>query len=132
MPSTNRTNPIDAHVGERLTVLRIEAGVEPSVLAAAIGVSGQELEAMETGAKRIGAATLMRLCEVLDVPVSRFFEGLASPEDERELSFSSLAKEGHELSRAFMQINDPEQRRLLILLARAMAGRANETDPARH
>ena len=125
-------NPIDAHVGAQLAKVRRMAGMTVAELARAIDVPEAGLVAMEDGRRRVGAALLQRLCEVLDVPVSRFFEGMTMEGDDRLPELRSLASEGVELQRAFVKIADPEQRRLLVVLARAMAGHTHRTDPLKH
>lgn len=114
-------NPIDVHVGSQLAAIRRRAGRDVSALAAAIDTTEIALAAMEAGMKRIGAAQMQRLARELDVPIGRFFEGAAGFVAEAPPS-GPVAAEGMELNRAFVRITDPEQRRLLVMLAKAMAG----------
>ena len=69
-------NPIDRHVGERLRQMRLERGLDCRTLADALGISVAVLIAHEGGALRIGAERLFVTCQLLDVPVSRFYAHL--------------------------------------------------------
>ena len=114
-------NPIDVHVGSQLAAIRKRAGRDVSALAAALDTTEIALAAMEAGTKRIGAAQMQRLAQELGVPIGRFFEGAAGFVAEAPPS-GPVATEGIELNRAFVRITDPEQRRILVMLAKAMAG----------
>lgn len=67
-----------AELGQRLALLRHEAGLDPSVLAGRAGVPLQKLEAFEIGEQPLGAGALSRLAEVLGIP-SRTLTDSASP-----------------------------------------------------
>ena len=96
-------------------------------LAAAFGVSFQQIQKYERGANRISASRLHLLTQILDVPVTYFFEGLpassqiddpiVSEDDEPDRMTS---RETLELVRAYYRIGDADIRRRLIDLARAL------------
>jgi transcriptional regulator with XRE-family HTH domain len=65
---------LDALVGERLRVLRLQCGLSPALLASRIGVSAAEIARFEAGLMRIGATRLLRLADALGVHVSAFFD----------------------------------------------------------
>lgn len=67
---------LDEHVGARLREMRKAAGWSQTELAEKLGVSFQQVQKNESGANRIGASRLWRLCVVLGVGPSAFFEGL--------------------------------------------------------
>jgi len=79
----------------------------------------------ENGANRVSASRLQHLCQILQVPVAFFFEGLpvgASPEvAEGSVSppyindFLSTS-DGLALARAFMGIRDLKLRRAIVAL----------------
>lgn len=71
-----RAEPVDAHVGQRLRLLRKERGLSQTALAARVGVTFQQLQKYETGKNRLSASRLYRLASVLRVDVSAFFDGL--------------------------------------------------------
>jgi DNA-binding response OmpR family regulator len=74
-PATS-ANRIDQHLGRRLQALRKRAGYQPAALAAALDVDLQQIQLYESGAIRLPASTLMRLCKILGASIPDFFEGL--------------------------------------------------------
>jgi len=52
-------------------------------LGEALGLTFQQIQKYERGANRISAGTLYRLAQILDVPVSFFFDGLDETADGR-------------------------------------------------
>jgi len=70
-------HPVDIHVGLRLRQRRTELGISQPELAAALGIAYQQLYKYEQAKNRISASRLYELSEVLDVPVTFFFEGIA-------------------------------------------------------
>lgn len=71
-------HPIDVHVGLRLRDRRIELGMSQPKLAATLGIAYQQLYKYEQAKNRISASRLYQLSEVLDVPVTFFFEGITA------------------------------------------------------
>jgi transcriptional regulator with XRE-family HTH domain len=115
---------IDLHLGRKLRRRRKLLGLTQQELAGACGVRFQQIQKYECAANRMSAARLWQLAEVLDAPVSYFYEGL-SPEQRRahEESGEELdlfaRKETHELVRAYYALGERPRRRLLEL-AKAM------------
>ena len=101
--------------GDALCRLREEGG---------LGVTFQQLQKNESGMNRIGASRLWQLSQVLDVPVSYFFEGL----DEGTGAWSSddmlVKRETLELVRSYYRVTDPEIRKRLRVLVDAVANPA--------
>jgi transcriptional regulator with XRE-family HTH domain len=84
--ATRKSGPLDAMVGARIRMLRVNRGVSQTVLAERIGVTFQQVQKYERGANRVGASRLAQIASVLDVSVGEFFEssragppGLNSP-----------------------------------------------------
>src|SRR3954466_4212981 len=73
-PKTGAPNPIDIRVGARLRLRRNMLGLSQEKLGDAIGLTFQQVQKYERGANRIGASRLYELSQVLDVPVSFFFD----------------------------------------------------------
>jgi transcriptional regulator with XRE-family HTH domain len=71
-----QTNAVDGHVGARVARARAERGITQRDLAAAIGVTYQQLQKYERGLNRIGAGRLYAVSEALGVPISYFFMGI--------------------------------------------------------
>jgi transcriptional regulator with XRE-family HTH domain len=72
--------PVDVHVGGRLRLFRLRAGLSQTALAERIGLTFQQLQKYEKGRNRISAGTLLALSRNLDVQVQDFFEGLTAPQ----------------------------------------------------
>jgi len=73
----------DVHVGRRLREARIAQGLSQTALGQELGVSFQQIQKYERGLNRIGSSRLWDVSNILGVPVSYFFEGLAVPEGSR-------------------------------------------------
>lgn len=117
---------IDLHLGRKLRRRRKLLGLTQQELAGACGVRFQQIQKYECAANRMSAARLWQLAEVLEAPVSYFYEGLSEAQrqaheaagDEPDV-FSR--KETHELIRAYYALGERPRRRLLEL-AKAMNG----------
>lgn len=81
---------IDAHVGGRLRVRRLLAGMSQEELANTLGLTFQQVQKYEKGHNRIGASRLYQLAKIFDVKVQFFFEGIAvSDNSDASVSVSS-------------------------------------------
>jgi transcriptional regulator with XRE-family HTH domain len=104
-------------------------------LAEAIGLTFQQVQKYERGANRIGSSRLFDLARILDVPVSYFFEDMSAtvaartPSRLRGLSEAKpepfepdpMAKrETLELVRAYYRIIDPQVRKRIFELTKAL------------
>jgi transcriptional regulator with XRE-family HTH domain len=58
MAKTKGSNAIDAHVGSRLRMRRIERGMTQEKLAAGLGLTFQQVQKYEKGVNRMGASRL--------------------------------------------------------------------------
>jgi transcriptional regulator with XRE-family HTH domain len=118
-------NPIDVHVGERIRMWRTERKISRITLGEAIGVTDQQIGKYETGANRIGAGRLQRICAVLEIPVSFLFEGaLGSPSAEsgmQDIVDFMESEEGVRFVAAFCRITDRKMRRGIAWLAGRIA-----------
>jgi len=70
---------VDSHVGQRVRMRRTLLGMSQEKLGEAIGLTFQQVQKYERGSNRISAGTLYRLGQVLDVPVSFFFDCYDDP-----------------------------------------------------
>lgn len=70
----------DAHVGQRVRLRRTLLGMSQERLGDALGLTFQQVQKYERGANRISAGTLYRLAQILDVPISFFFDGIEDVE----------------------------------------------------
>jgi transcriptional regulator with XRE-family HTH domain len=60
---------------KRVRMLRLMLGLPQTNLGDALGVTFQQVQKYEKGTNRISASSLQRISEILQVPVTFFFEG---------------------------------------------------------
>ncbi len=134
---SDKPNPIDVHVGARVRLRRTLLGMSQEKLGEGIGLTFQQVQKYERGANRIGASRLYDLSRVLDVPVSFFFDDInasvanaaearlggmiAEPPSPAYEADPMMRRETLELVRAYYRIGDPQIRRRLFDLAKAIA-----------
>ncbi len=135
-------SPIDVHVGARVRMRRTLLGMSQTTLGDVLGLSFQQVQKYERGANRIGASRLFDLSRVLDVPIEFFFEEMPA-----EVAASSPAqkpgrakappsyepnpmarRETLELVRAYYKISDPQVRKRLYELTKAVGAAASGDD----
>ncbi len=71
-------SPIDIHVGSRVRLRRTLLGFSQDKLGKSLGLTFQQIQKYERGANRIGSSRLYSLSQILDVPVSFFFDDIPS------------------------------------------------------
>lgn len=103
-------NPIDVHVGGRVRQRRVLLGLSQDKLGTAVGLTFQQIQKYERGTNRIGASRLYEFCEILNVPVGYFFEGLPSGGPGTGSPKTRTAAAGD---------SDPMVKREMLVLARA-------------
>lgn len=131
----SKPNPVDVHVGSRIRLRRTLLAMSQETLANALGLTFQQVQKYEHGTNRVSASRLYRLSQVLDVPVSFFFDDLNERGDGTVANAPSYPssssgiseadpmskRETLELLRAYYRISDPNQRKRLFELVKAMA-----------
>ena len=119
---------VDIHLGRRLRRRRRILGLTQQQLASACGVRFQQIQKYECAANRMSAARLWQLAEVLEVPVSYFYDGLSqdlsSEDKEPEPPEPTAGKETKALIRAFYNLSERPRQRL-----RELAKSLNESEP---
>jgi transcriptional regulator with XRE-family HTH domain len=128
---TKIPNPIDRHVGARVRMRRMLAGVSQEKLGEALGVTFQQVQKYEKGSNRISASRLQQIAGILDVPVGFFFDGAPvgdTPGGGFSDSVSSAyvsdflaTSEGVQLTKAFVRITNARVRRRVIDLVEALS-----------
>lgn len=117
--SQDGPDPIDIHVGARVRLRRTLMGFSQSQLGEAVGLTFQQIQKYERGANRISASMLHHLGQVLDVPVSFFFDDL--PEDVKSVPSPSRddpigRRESLELLRHYYEIPDTVRKQIYDLV----------------
>lgn len=127
-------NPVDMHVGSRLRMRRMMLSVSQEKLGEALGVSFQQIQKYEKGTNRIGAGRLQDVANELKVPISYFYDDMPGTENQSGFAETGVSyvsdllttSDGMELTRAFLQINDPQVRRRVVDLVKAIATQDKE------
>ena len=128
-------NEVDMHVGQRLRVRRSLLGLSQEKLAEAIGLTFQQVQKYERGTNRVSAGRLFELSNVLDVPVSYFFEQVSETalkpravrgfSDNKQDGFEGedmmSRKETLDLVHIYYSVEDPEARKDILKFVKSMA-----------
>lgn len=119
------SDPVDVHVGKRIRQHRLLQKTTQQQVSDQVGVRFQQMQKYETGKNRVSASRLWDIANVLDVPLSFFFEGLDAQNKgglaKSDLTLSILhEKEALDLLRAYYAM--PKNQQLYILqLIRALS-----------
>ncbi len=73
---SGQPNPIDVHVGNRIRLRRTLLGYSQEKLASLLGLTFQQVQKYERGNNRVGASRLWDISNVLNVPISFFYEDM--------------------------------------------------------
>ncbi len=123
-------NPTDKHVGSRVRMRRMMLSMSQERLGDSLGLTFQQVQKYEKGTNRIGASRLQQISNILQVPVSFFFDGApnSSPDGGFEeapspayVSDFLATADGLALTRAFMRIQDAKLRRRIVELVEQIA-----------
>jgi transcriptional regulator with XRE-family HTH domain len=124
-------NPTDQHVGTRVRMRRKMLSMSQTELGAGLGLTFQQVQKYENGKNRIGASRLHQISNILQVPISFFFEdplepsaGNGHPPQTHSTAYVSdflASNDGLALTKAFIRIKDPKVRRSLVKLVQDIA-----------
>ena len=124
MNDERAANAIDRKVGQRVRTRRLEIGMSQERLAELLGVTFQQVQKYEKGVNRIAVSRLWDISIALELPVGRFFDGLATrgvAEARQEYVDDALATpEGSQLMAMFGSIKSPKLRRKVLDLVRTL------------
>ena len=131
-------NAIDVHVGRRVRLRRTLLGMSQEQLGEALNITFQQVQKYERGSNRISASRLWDIAQILDVPVSFFFDDMTddtaahSPrkmrsggtgDDVDETPADPMARrETLELVRAYYNIPEQQIRKRITELVKSVAG----------
>jgi len=124
-------NSTDKHVGARVRMRRLMLGLSQTKLGDALHLTFQQVQKYEKGANRIGAGRLQQIGNILQVPVSFFFEGApdtlghkrTGPDAPSPAYVSEFLASSHGLAliKAFMKIKEAKLRRTIVDLVTEIA-----------
>ena len=133
MPSLAATKrvpePVDVHVGNRVRMRRLMFGMSQEKLGRALGLTFQQVQKYEKGKNRMGSSRLQQIANILQAPVTFFFEGApgqTKPDGKTPspayVSDFLATTDGLTLTKAFMQIKNAKLRRSIVNLVEDIAG----------
>ena len=119
---------IDREIGVRLKNRRLTLGISQMELADVLGITFQQVQKYEKGKNRINSSRLFHISDVLDIPISYFFQDIEHITNNTRFITTPAAKitntnnkEVVELVQHFNGIDNHEIKQGLIKLARSMA-----------
>ena len=126
-------NPTDAYVGARVRMRRMMLKMSQEKLGDGLDLTFQQVQKYEKGTNRIGASRLQEISNILQVPVSFFFEGGPRPAgyngsgmgeapSPAYVSDFLATSDGLSLTKAFMRIKNAKLRRKIVELVEQIAG----------
>ena len=132
-------DPVDQVVGKRVRTRRTLLGMSQEKLGEAIGLTFQQVQKYERGMNRISASKLWAMSNVLEVPVTYFFETILDADEGAVDECATISgaqsidvlnrRETLELVRAYSRVA-PESAAGLLALAKAFAGEGGGEDSA--
>lgn len=131
----NPPNPIDKYVGARMCMRRKMLSMSQTTLATAFGLTFQQVQKYEKGTNRMGASRLQQAANILQVPVSFFFDGapaiqgqpsklgVSAPSPAYIMDFLTTT-DGLALTQSFVRIKNGKLRRRIVDLVQQIADEA--------
>src|SRR4029077_9541241 len=123
-------NPVDKHVGARVRMRRMMLNMSQEKLGDALDLTFQQVQKYEKGTNRIGASRLQAISNILQVPVSFFFEGaphmpghsgMGEAPSPAYVSDFLATSDGLTLTKSFMKIKSGKMRRRIVELVEQIA-----------
>ena len=109
-------NAIDMHVGKRVRLRRTLLGMSQEQLGTELNITFQQVQKYERGANRISASRLWDIGQILDVPISYFFDDMS--QDTMKISPRRIGRGGEVINQHGDQMRDPMARRETLELVR--------------
>ena len=122
--ATRKSGPLDAMVGTRISMLRVNRGMSQAMLAERIGVTFQQMQKYERGANRVGARRLSQVASVLGVSVGELFESSGAESPGLNSPVHLLAEPGAlRVLKAYARTTSPRVRLCIAKLVESIASR---------
>jgi transcriptional regulator with XRE-family HTH domain len=128
---TGAERMLDVYVGTRVRMRRLHLGLQLDELALMAGLAKEVMQALEEGKVKTTAALVLQMSQLLEAPVSWFFEGLGTS-GRREVggrttdaaTVGRMATEAEDLEIlrfAYQNIRSASLRSVLVAMARMLA-----------
>lgn len=121
-----KNDPTDLHVGARVRMRRKMLNMSQTNLGDAVDLTFQQIQKYEKGSNRIGSSRLQQFSNILQAPISFFFEGLTSDRPDQvgipaDLVVLFSTTDGLKLAASFQKIKNRSTRRQIVELVEAIA-----------
>ena len=134
-PKSNGPTVMDKSIGLRIRLRRTLLGFSQERLARLLGITFQQVQKYERGTNRVSASRLHQLSDILNVPISYFYDnsdplnfnayqvsGMSEPAAAEYGDASLTRREILELARAYNNIKDPAVRKRIYEMVKAVSG----------
>ena len=123
--SNKSATKTDKLVGRNIRVHRLTAGLTQEELGTKLGVTFQQIQKYEKGTNRVGSGRLYQIADLLELPVTSFFEGGAEQTASRKSSPFELLADATTLAmaREFAKIADVKIRRAILAVVETLVRR---------
>jgi transcriptional regulator with XRE-family HTH domain len=114
-----RRDSADLEIGQKIRALRVAKGVSQTTLGDGLGVTFQQVQKYERGANRVSAGRLQKIAEMLDTPITFFYEsGAGTKRQHADNGFALIQSKGAmRLLRAYAEISSAATKHALVMLA---------------
>ena len=120
--ATRKSGPLDAMVGARIRMFRVNRGMSQTMLAGRIGVTFQQVQKYERGANRVGASRLSQIASVLGVSIGELFESSRTESPRLNSPVQLLAEPGAlRVLKAYARTTNPRVRPCIAKLVESIA-----------
>jgi len=136
--NTRSVSVTDLHVGRRLRLSRMVAGMSQGDLAAGVNVTFQQIQKYEKGINRVSASRLAQFAKILHTSMDYFFEdavvGEGIPARDKDTSPEALivaflsSPSGLKLNRAFVQLTNHKLRAKVVELVEELVAAEAEAE----
>jgi transcriptional regulator with XRE-family HTH domain len=129
VPKAN-SHSVDKAIGGRLKLYRQRANLSQTALGKHLGVSFQQVQKYENGTNRISAASLMKIARFLSISIGDLLSPQGQPDKKQgaagrgDVTRFAKSQEGRSLIHGFLGIEDPQLRRQIVGLVKALGRRA--------
>lgn len=120
-PRTKAPQSIDGIVGGKIKARRIALNKSQGELAAAIGVTFQQIQKYEKGLNRISLSRLIDICGALNVKPEFFIGTAAVGQNNTEIEFSDMSADAIQLIQSYSKIEDSKLRKQILKLAQSLS-----------
>ena len=122
----------DRIIGLRVKAYRDIKGMSQTELGEAVGVTFQQIQKYESGKNKVSVSRLIDMCKILDTSLMSFLTGLTDTTKAQIIAVSDVKqdkllqdpernKEATELLKIYNSVDDPEDRREILNVLKALA-----------